>query len=121
MEKLLIGICFFLGLCSNNYSQEIKKQDSKFDQFSSKTGITVKFIDYDLPDVDLKYEVAEAKIRKIIAGNEAKYFFLISKEGKYDTKNALIAYEDLIEVIKAFQKIKQESLSDIASNPDYLK
>lgn len=121
MKKIALGIFLLFALLVIGYSQEIKKQDTKFDQFSSKTGTTIKFIDYKLPELNLKYGSAESRIRKIIIGNDAKYFYQISKEGKYDSKTASIAYEDLLEVIKALDKLQKDSPMDIDLKPDYLE
>ncbi len=121
MKKLLFALLSLVLLANNFYSQDVKKQDTKFDQFTSKTGTTIKFMDYNLPDLNLRYGSAESRIRVIISGNEAKYFYQISKEGKYDTKTASIAYEDLLEVIKALQKLQKDAPSDLALKSDYLE
>ena len=123
MKNLLLVLSVFL-LTSNLLAQDVKdakEESTKMDAFASKTGTIIKFIDYSLPDLKLVYGVAETKIRKIISGPEFEYFYQISKEGKYDTKTASIAYEDLIEVIKAIETLKNESVSDKELNPDYLE
>lgn len=102
-------------------AQDVKEEATKMDQFASKTGSILKFIDTNLPALKLSYSVAEVKIRKIISGGEIGYFLQISKEGKYDTKTASIAYEDLIEIIKALKTLKLESAKDLSLNPDYLE
>jgi len=120
MKKYLL--IFILAVTSFSYGQEIKKQNTKFEQFSSKTGTTVKFIDYNLPALDLLYGVtAESKIRKLISLNKTEYYYFISYESQYGEKSAAIAYEDLLELIKALHSLKTESSSDLASNPDYLE
>ena len=121
MKKLSFSVLALIVLAINIYSQDVKKQDTKFDQFTSKTGTTIKFIDFKLPDLDRTHGAVESRVRKIIIGNEAKYFYQISKEGKYDTKQASIIYEDLLEVIKAFQKLQKDAPNDLALHPDYLE
>ncbi len=120
---LLLALSIFL-LTSNLFAQDAKdakEESTKMDAFASKTGTIIKYIDYSLPDLKLTYGVAETKIRKFISGPDIEYFYQISKEGKYDTKTASIAYEDLIEVIKAIETLKKESVSDKVLNPDYLE
>lgn len=121
MKKITLSLFVLFVFTAIVYSQDVKKNDTKFDQFTSKTGTTIKFIDYNLPDLDLRYGAAESRIRKIISGNEAKYFYQISHKGKYDTKTASILYVDLLEVIKALQKLEKEAPTDLSLNPDYLE
>lgn len=120
MKKLFcfIAIMFFLNFA---YGQDIKKANTKMDAFVSKTGVLIKFIDYDLSDVHTTYKTAEAKVRKLISGGEIGYFYQISFESKYDTKKASIAYEDLVEVIKALDQLKIDSNSDKLLNSGYLE
>jgi hypothetical protein len=102
-------------------AKDVNEESSKMDAFASKTGTIIKFIDYALPDLKLTYGIAETKIRKFVSGLEIEYFYQISNEGKYNTKTASIAYEDLLEVIKAIEPLKNESVSDLASKPDYIE
>ena len=123
MKNLLLVLSIIL-LTSNLFAQDakdIKEESTKMDAFASKTGAIIKYIDYSLPNLKLTYGVAETKIREFISGPDIEYFYQISKEGKYDTKTASIAYEDLLEVIKAIESLKNESASDKALNPDYLE
>ncbi len=104
------------------YSQEDAKEAStKMDAFVSKTGVIIKFVDYSLPDLKLTIGAASTKIRKYISGGEVGYFYQISKRGKYDTKTASIAYEDLLEIINATSSLKNDSDKDLTINPDYLE
>jgi hypothetical protein len=120
---LFLLILFFLppSLYSQDAKQEQEEQNTKMEQFASKTGVIIKFIDYNMPNLKVSYGIAETRVRKIIRGQESKFFLQISKEGKYDTKTASIAYEDLLEVIKALESLQQETASDISLNPDYLE
>ncbi len=124
MKNLFLVFCLIL-FTSSVYAQDtkdIQKETTKMDAFASKTGTIIKFIDYSLPNLKLSYGgIAEIKIRKIISGSEEEYFLQITYEGKYDTKTASIAYEDLIEVIKAITSLKSEATSDLELNPDYLE
>jgi hypothetical protein len=116
---LIVGVSVNFSFAQD--AKDVKKEETKMDAFASKTGVIIKYIDYSLLDIKLTYGVAEAKIRKLYSGQEVQYFYQISKEGKYDTKTASIAYEDLIEVLKAIQTLKLESEEDQNLNPDYLE
>lgn len=118
MKKLLL---FGILLTTIIFAQDVKEASTKMDAFASKTGVIIKFIDYSLPDLSLNYGAAETKIRKLISGGDIGYFYQISYKGKYDTRTASIAYEDLLEVIKAIQTLKNDSKNDKALNPDYLE
>lgn len=123
MKKIVLILGVFL-LTPNVFAQKVKEEknkSTKMDVFGSKTGVIIKYIDYLLPNLKLTYGVAETKIRKFIIGSDVKYFYQISKKEKYNTKTVSIAYEDLIEVIKAVEILKKESKSDTDLNPDYLE
>mgnify|MGYP006145156561 CR=1 FL=1 len=124
MKHLLLISLFITLSATSVFSQDakdVKKEATKMDAFASKTGVIIKYIDYNLPNLKLTYGVAETKIRQLYSGQEIGYFYQISKEGKYDTKTASIAYEDLLEVIKAITSLKNQAASDKALNPDYLE
>ena len=121
MKKLIILLGLFLFLTNNSVGQDIKEKTSKIDQFVSKTGAIIKFIDYELPKLKFKTGIAESKVRKLISGGEVGYFHQISIKGKYKNKTASIAYEDILEMLKAIQVLKKEALGDSQLNPDYLE
>ncbi|MBN4085035.1 hypothetical protein JYT89_01690 [Flavobacteriaceae bacterium AH-315-B10] len=119
--KKVITLIFSLLIISVVFSQELKDQQSKMLDFVSKTGVIIKFEDYNLPNVKASYGYAQSKIRKITSGKEAKYFLQISKSGKYDTQTASIAYEDLLEVQKALINLKEQSVKDLLTTSDYME
>jgi hypothetical protein len=119
--KNSITILIILLTTFGVFSQDQKEQQSKMLDFVSKTGVIIKFEDYNLSNIKSSYGIAESKIRRIVSGNEAKYFLQISKSGKYDTKTASIAYEDLLEVQKALINLKEQSVKDLATTPDYME
>jgi len=120
MKKLFFvaGLLFFTMAV---FGQNAKEANTKMDVFASKTGVIIKFVDYSLPNLSHTYGAAETKVRKLISGGDIGYFYQISYKGQYDTKTASIAYEDLLEVIKAIQTLKTEFSTDQTSNPDYLE
>lgn len=108
------------------YSQEIKKEsklaETKMEAFVSKTGVVIKFIDYNLDNIRLSYgDMASTRIRRMSNGKEAHYFYQIEKSGQYSNNVASIEYSDLIEIIKAMQTLKSEVERDISTMPDYLE
>jgi len=122
--KNLILIISALLISLTIYAQkteEVKKESTKMEAFNSKTGVIIKFVDYTLPNLKLTYGVAETKIRKLISGSEIQLFYQISKKGKYDTKAASIAYEDLLEMIKALKTLEKDAITDKTINSDYLE
>ncbi len=121
MKKIIFTSLIMLFTTSLIFSQDIADEATKMDNFVSKTGVVIKFIDSNLQDLKLNYGVAETKIRRIITGEEIAYFYQISKTGQYDTKTASIAEEDLGEVIKALSSLKEDFQTDSRSNPDYLE
>lgn len=98
-----------------------EKDATKMDKFISKTGRIIKYIDHTLPAIPTRYSPLESKIRIVEAGGEKKIFYQISSEAKYGDKVASIAEEDLAELIKALQSLKQSVASDEQANPDYLE
>jgi hypothetical protein len=120
MKKSLLALLGFLFV-TGIYGQDVKDANTKVDEFVSKTGVIVKFEDYKLDDIKLSYGVAEAKVRKITSGGETKYFYQISNEGKYGTKTASIAYEDLIEMQKALASLESQASSDSNTSSDYIE
>lgn len=121
MKKLLHLVLVLAPLFAYCQNEDQKESVTKMDLFSSATGEIIKFIDYALPDLNLSYGVAQTRVRKMMVGGESKYFLQISSKGKYGTKTASIEYEDLLEVIKAIDALKESLISDQAMNPDYLE
>jgi len=119
--KRIITIIVLVFISNTLISQTNGGSSSKMTDFVSKTGVILKFEDYDLPKIKSLYGNAETKIRKIISGDQAKYFFQISKKGEYDTKIASIAYEDIIETLKAFTELKKQSKIDLNTISNYLE
>ena len=119
--KKIITLLVLSFIVNSSYCQVKKEIKSKMSDFTSKTGVILKFEDYNLPKLKSLYGSAETKIRKIISGNQAKYFFQISKKGEYDTKTASIAYEDIVEVLKALSELKKQSQIDLITTSNYLE
>jgi len=121
--KLILLILFFSNLASaQDRKKEIKSAETKMESFASRTGTITKFIDFKMPSLKLFLgEIAETRVRKVIVGNELKYFYLIEKASKNTNTTAAIEYVDLLEVINALAILKGEALADQSSQPDYLE
>lgn len=123
MKNIFLLLVCFLPFV-NTYGQENQKEkklSSKMLDFVSKTGVLIKFEDYNLPNLKSKYGIANVKIRKIYSGNEEKFFLQISNKGKYGANNASVAHEDIREIQKAITTLKNQSTEDMISKSDYLE
>ena len=118
MKRWLIILTLLL-VPTVSFAQQ--KDVTKMQRFMSKTGKIIKFIDHNLPDIPTRYSSIESKIRTIEVSGERENFFQIEKKAEYGKKVASIAEEDLIELIKALNKLKQMVATDIQSDPDYLE
>lgn len=123
MIRNLVFISIFIFIGSSTKAQEVKNDadKTKMDNFVSKTGSIIKFVDTKLPNLKSSFASSETRVRKITSGTTTGYFYQIIKEGKYGDKTASIEYTDLIEVLKALEILKREVERDIASNPDYME
>ncbi|MFD2568573.1 hypothetical protein [Pseudotenacibaculum haliotis] len=101
--------------------QENKQSKSKMSDFVSQTGTIIKYENYDLPKLKSAYGSVDVKVQKIMSGNLTKYFYLLSKPAKYSSKTASIAYEDLIEVMKALDELQKQLKDDLNTTSDYLE
>lgn len=121
MKKTLLVMAMLLPLAT--FAQEdAKKQMTKFEEFTSKTGSIVKFVDVNMPRLSLSWGSLETGIRTIKSGNNAYFYRLEKAETSSSTaKIAMIEYSDLVEINKALTKLASEVDADMASNPDYLE
>jgi hypothetical protein len=122
---LIVGLATGIG-CAQEKTQKGEPEEqpglSKLESFISKRGTVIKFEDFNLSPLKLIYSgAAEAKIRKITSGTESQYFYQIEKRGQYSSYVASIAYEDVLELIRALGTLESELDKDIALNPDYLE
>ncbi|MBC9930892.1 hypothetical protein [Chitinophaga qingshengii] len=116
-----LALSFSVAYCQD-VKKEAKTAETKMEAFVSKTGVVIKFIDYNLDNLRLSYgDMAVTRIRKLSNGADSKFFYQIEKSGQYDNSTASIEYSDLLEVIKAIQTLKSDVDKDISSNPDYLE
>ena len=94
---------------------------TKTDDFISKTGTIIKFIDYIPSYLRTKYGNCNTKVRKITNGsNTPLYVYQIINESQNISRVASIEYSDLIEVIKAFEVLKSDAMKDYLSQ-NYLE
>ena len=122
MKKLLVVMAMLLPLATFAQNTEDVKKLTKFEEFSSKTGSIVKFVDVKMPRISLSWGSLDARIRTIKSGNNAYFYRLEKPETSSSTaKIAMIEYSDLVEINKALAKLVSEVDADVASNPDYLE
>lgn len=119
--KDVLMFLLLMVLTINVNAQEVKESKTKMNEFASKTGVIIKYEDYNLPDLKLIYGVAESKIRKLTSGGVEKLFYQISSKGKYGDKTASIAYEDLLETQKALISLKSQATLDKSTTSDYIE
>ena len=98
------------------------KQLTKFEEFSSKTGSIIKFVDFSLPKLSLSWGPLGTSIL-VMKANKDSYFYRIEEaETRSSVAHiAMIEYSDLVEINKALVKLTSEVESDIVTNPDYLE
>lgn len=94
------------------------------DLFVSQTGEIVKRTEYKTESLSVKYEWGEinayCRIWKIISNGKTSYFLRI--ENIADNINvAYIEYADLLDVIRAIEKMTGEMDADMAMMPYYLE
>lgn len=124
--KTIKLLTYFLLFSSTIISaqEDVKKQaesKTKTEAFISKTGTIIKFIDFKLTPLKTSYATCETRVRKITSGAESLYCLQIVKEGKYGDSKASITLLDLVELIKAFNKLKSSVEADLTSTQDYLE
>ena len=90
------------------------KQLTKFEEFSSKTGSIIKFVDFSLPKLSLSCGALGTSIR-VMKANKDSYFYRIEEaETRSSVAHiAMIEYSDLVEINKALVKLTSEVESDI--------
>ena len=125
---LLIGAIIFLS-CTKTETGTVQTQTqkdtvpqkdtvfhneiSKYDAFVSKKGTMFKFYSHKLPIIKSNYgQKIETSLREIIVGGKTQFFYLIEKPDKYSTKRSIIAEEDMREILKAINILKEESIKD---------
>ena len=115
-------MAMLLPLSTFAQNTEDAKKLTKFEQFITKTGSIIKFVDVNMPRLSLIWGSLETGIRTLKSGSNV-YFYRIEKtEGSGNpAKIAMIEYSDLVEINKALDKLTSEVDADIASCPDYLE
>ena len=126
MKKLLFLI---LALMVSNFAihaQQEKNQEkqlTKFEEFSSKTGVIVKYVDTALPNLPVSFSTLQTGIRTIMRGSENAYFYRLEEPetSRSVSHIAMVEYSDLVEINKAISRLVADVDADVAANPDYLE
>ena len=118
MKRLVLLLALLL-LPALAFGQQ--KIGTKMDKIRSKKGVTIKVIDYELPDVKSQFSPVKLKVRVFEAGDERQLFYEVYNADIDNMYVAWIAEEDLSDLINALQGLKQSAIKDAQSNPDYLE
>lgn len=124
MKKILLIFLALTVSCLAIQAQQEKKPEkqlTKFEEFSSKTGVIMKFADVTLPDLPVSYAVLHTGIRTIMRGSENAYFYRLSVTSGGVPHIAMIEYSDLVEINKAISRLVADVDADVAANPDGLE
>lgn len=123
MKKILLMLALVLPLVSLAQTSGEAKKLTKFEEFSSKTGAILKFVDVKMPNIPMSFMGSlESGIRTIKGGQNA-YFYRIEKveTSRSVSHIAMIEYSDLVEINKALAKLTSEVDADCVESPDYLE
>ncbi|MBR4325682.1 MAG: hypothetical protein IKP73_09175 [Bacteroidales bacterium] len=122
MKKILFFVLLLIPLCVMAQDDGGDKKMTKFEEFSSKTGSIIKFVDYSLPKLPLNFGNLETGIR-VIEGNTNAYFYRMEKASTNSSaaRIAMIEYSDLVEINKALEKLQADVKTDITRDCDYLE
>lgn len=126
MKKILLIFLALTVSCLAIQAQQdknLEKQLTKFEEFSSKTGVIVKFVDVTLPNLPVSYSTLQTGIRTIMRGSENAYFYRLEEPetSRSVSHIAMIEYSDLVEINKAVSRLVADVDADVAANPDYLE
>lgn len=99
---------------------------TKFESFSSRTGVICRFRDYNLPRMNLNktadLTIAIPSVRVLKLGpTEKQYFFHVEMAKEYHSDAATIGYSDFQEMLKAFDILESCEEEDSLEAPDYLE
>ena len=104
--------------------QNVEKEQTKFEAFTSKTGSIIKFYDVNMPKIPTSYgSKLEASIRVVQKGSDKMYFFRIEKAetSSSNARIAMIEYSDLVEINKAIATLVSDFDADKEAGHDYLE
>lgn len=124
MKKVLIILMLVIPFVCYSQNNEESKKLTKFEEFTSKTGSIMKFVDVKTPNIPLYLlGSVDTGIRTILNNQGNVYFYRIEQpETSRSIEHiAMIEYSDLVEVNKALEKLINEIDADVRRNPDYLE
>lgn len=126
MKKALLLLLLLMPMVSFAQEEDEKRPQTKFEEFVSKTGYIVKFIDIATESISQVLGDGfpiETTVRTVIRGNEKSYFFRLEVPATTtsSSRSELIEYSDLIEINKALDVLFNEVENDKSLVPDYLE
>jgi hypothetical protein len=110
-----------LLLLSSAYGQDVRDEATKMSSFVSKTGVIIKYEDYNMDGLKTMMSIVDARVRVIRSGGDVGYFLQLTNAGKYDKKTASIEASDLEELRKAIASLKSQATADANNPADYLE
>lgn len=120
MRKLIILFVILLTSVVNLFAQE---RITKYGALTSKVGVTIRFYDVKLSPIRLN----EGKLNlenciRVVKGTPDMFFLRVEKKMPSGAPLVvMIEYNDIVELIKAVNKMSSEVSNDIANNNDYLE
>ena len=117
----LVIMLFPLFVMAQN---ERNKNLTKYEEFESKTGSIIKYVDKSKDNCLLdKASFLKTKIRTVYGEGKNLYFLILEKNKMLgiDPSTAFIEYTDLVEINKALARLSDEVDGDCELKPDYLQ
>ena len=126
---IALQLLFLFGVADVTNAQELiddNETKTKYELSSSKPGVVLKTIDYKMASLNSDI-LRDAKTKISVLKSESEgvevsaYFYLITIVGKNSSRIAAIEYSDLLRLLDAIKKLKEEEDTDVTSKPDYLE
>lgn len=125
MNRILLFWILLIPLSLFAQSNMDEKKLTKFEEFSSRTGTIIKFVDVTLPNIPKRFTGnLESGIRTIkgVSSNSSYFYRIEEPQTSLNISHiAMIEYNDLVEINRALTRLVSEVDTDIADNPDYLE
>ena len=113
-------ICLPVGICAQDEEETKKILTTKYEEFISQSGTFVKFIDNNMPtNVGIYNDGVYGKVRTFWGQPKNHYYFILTKKELGGSFDAMIEYNDLIELNKAFARLLSEVDDDVQLKTEY--
>lgn len=112
---------FFLCLVGYQLASAQSPDNPTYNQLISKKEVLVKTIDHKFPPFGGPDDSFETRIRKVIVGNEKRYFLQFMREKGSLVRVASISSQELPKIISAVEQLKTQCGQDEFEEPDYIE